>query len=69
MTFVRTGEEALAVVRSSPPDLLIADAELPELDGIQLAGKMRQQFPTVPVLLVIDVVNKEVVASALRAGA
>lgn len=69
LTFVRTGAEAFAAVRQSPPELLIADAELPELDGIQLAGKMRQHFPTVPVLLVIDVVNKEVVASALRAGA
>jgi len=69
VTFVRNGDEALAAVRRSHPDLLIADAELPEMDGIQLTGKMRQQFPTVPVLLVIDVVNKEVVASALRAGA
>lgn len=69
LTFVRSGDEALATVRRSHPDLLIADAELHGLDGIQLAGKMRQQFPTVPVLLVIDVVNKEVVASALRAGA
>lgn len=67
--FAYTGEEALAAVQASHPDLLVADAELAGLDGIKLTGKMRQQHPTVPVLLVIDVVNKEVVAAALRAGA
>jgi DNA-binding response OmpR family regulator len=67
--FVVSGDDALAAVAAHPPELLVADAELAGLDGIQLTGKMRQQFPTVPVLLVIDVVNKEVVAAALRAGA
>ncbi len=69
VTFVHSGDDALAVVQRDPPDLLIADAEVPGTDGITLTGLMRQQFPTVPVLLVIDVVNKEVVAAALRAGA
>lgn len=67
--FVTSGEEAVAHVRRSPPDLLIADAELTGLDGVELTRQMRQQHPTVPVLLLIDVVNKEVVAAALRAGA
>jgi DNA-binding response OmpR family regulator len=67
--FVTTGEEAVAHVRRSPPDLLIADAELTGLDGVELTRQMRQHHPTVPVLLLIDVVNKEVVAAALRAGA
>lgn len=67
--FVTTGDEAVDYVRRSPPDLLIADAELTGMDGIALTRQMRQQHPTVPVLLVIDVVNKEVVAAALRAGA
>ncbi len=69
VSFVETGTAAFAAIQRVQPDLLIADAELPEVDGIALTQQMRQQYPTVPVLLVIDVVNKEVVASALRAGA
>lgn len=67
--FVSTGDDAVDQVRRTPPDLLIADAELTGLDGIALTRQMRQEQPTVPVLLLIDVVNKEVVAAALRAGA
>jgi CheY-like chemotaxis protein len=67
--FVESGEQALASAREKTPDLLITDAELNGVDGIALTAKMRQQYPGMPVLLVIDVVNKEVVATALRAGA
>jgi DNA-binding response OmpR family regulator len=67
--YVDSGEQALAAARTDPPDLLIADAELHGIDGVALTAQMRQQFPGMPVLLVIDVVNKEVVATALRAGA
>jgi DNA-binding response OmpR family regulator len=67
--FARTGDDALAAVHSDPPDLVVADAELTGLDGIELTGLLRKQFPTVPVLLVIDIVSKEAVAAGLRAGA
>lgn len=67
--FASTADDAVAAARRQPPDLIIADAELPGVDGITLTAQMRQQFPGTPVLLVIDVVNKEVVVSALRAGA
>lgn len=67
--FARTGDEALAAVRSAPPDLVVADAELSGVDGMQLTGLLRKQFPTVPVLLVIDMVSKQAVADGLRAGA
>jgi CheY-like chemotaxis protein len=69
VVFVASADDAVAAARRQPPDLLIADAELPGVDGITLTAQMRQQFPGTPVLLVIDVVNKEVVVSALRAGA
>ena len=67
--FADTGDRALDAVRTAAPDVVVADAELPGLDGVQLTSRMRRQFPSVPVLLVIDVVNKDVVAGALRAGA
>jgi DNA-binding response OmpR family regulator len=67
--FATTGDAALAAVKADAPDLVVADAELTGVDGIRLTGLLRKQFPTVPVLLVIDIVSKEAVAAGLRAGA
>ncbi|MCU0704998.1 MAG: hypothetical protein MUF18_13560, partial [Fimbriiglobus sp.] len=55
-------DEVFEAVRRSSPELLIADAELGGPGAIELTRRMRQEYPTVPVLLLIDVVNKEAVA-------
>jgi CheY-like chemotaxis protein len=43
--------EALAAARSKAPDLLISDVTMPDISGIDLAMKMRAQFPTCKILL------------------
>ncbi len=44
------GEEALQVVRSSDPDLIILDIMLPKLDGFEVCAKLRT-LSNVPVLI------------------
>jgi CheY-like chemotaxis protein len=43
--------EALAAARSKAPDLLISDVTMPGISGIDLAMKMRAQFPECKILL------------------
>jgi CheY-like chemotaxis protein len=43
--------EALAAARSKAPDLLISDVTMPGISGIDLAMKMRAQFPKCKILL------------------
>jgi CheY-like chemotaxis protein len=43
--------EALAAARSRAPDLLISDVTMPDISGIDLAMKMRAQFPKCKILL------------------
>jgi DNA-binding NtrC family response regulator len=43
--------EALAAARSGAPDLLIADAVMPGLSGVDLANQMLAQYPECKVLL------------------
>ena len=37
-----TGHAALALVKQAPPDLIIVDVSLPDLDGIQLLEHVQQ---------------------------
>ncbi|WP_020476564.1 response regulator [Zavarzinella formosa] len=40
-TVVRSGEEALVSAAESPPDVLIVELRLPDMDGCELAKRMR----------------------------
>lgn len=46
------GEEALAVMESAMPDLLICDIMMPRMDGFSLTQDLRQAYPTLPILMV-----------------
>lgn len=47
-----TGVEALQLVKSMVPDLVIADVYIPEPDGLELARYIRQHFPSIKVILI-----------------
>ena len=44
------GEEALAVARERPPDLVVLDLGLPRLDGIEVARRLRRESD-VPIIM------------------
>jgi DNA-binding response OmpR family regulator len=43
--------EALEAARTGGPDLLISDVVMPELSGVDLAVRLKEQCPTCKVLL------------------
>ena len=49
-SFVRPSD-VLAAVRSSPPDILIADVIMPEMNGFELAAQVTELRPDCKVLL------------------
>ena len=48
-----TGVEALRAVRANPPDLVILDLMLPEMDGLEVCRRLRQepQGVAVPIIM------------------
>ena len=66
---VPDGRAALAAIEASPPDLVLTDLDMPQMDGLQLVEAMRSDHPRVPVVLMTAFGNEETAIAALEAGA
>lgn len=53
--FASNGQEALERIRRSPPDLIISDQQMPDMEGAELAAIVGRQFPLIPVVLMAGV--------------
>jgi DNA-binding response OmpR family regulator len=68
-TVASTGAEALSIVQASPPDLILLDLGLPDVDGVSLSRRLRElAADAVIVVLTARTAEFEVIV-ALDAGA
>ena len=51
VSLTENGEEALSIVRSRPPDLVILDLMLPGIDGIEVCHHLRNEGNDVAILM------------------
>ena len=65
------GRQALAAIRAHPPTLIISDIVMPEMDGYQLCGQIKQdpQFKSIPVILLTSLNDPSDVVRSLECGA
>mgnify|MGYP003624522108 CR=1 FL=1 len=66
---VGTGEGCLKRLTEQSFDILLLDNRLPDMDGLDILGKLRADGHTLPVVMVTGMGDEETVAKALRAGA
>lgn len=66
-----SGEEALRVVESIQPDVILLDYVMPDMDGIEVVRRLRQdeRFAAIPVILVTGRGTTEDKTRGLDAGA
>lgn len=46
------GKEGIAKVNAAPPDLIITDIMMPEMDGLEILLAIRKTQPTIPVIAI-----------------
>jgi DNA-binding NarL/FixJ family response regulator len=63
------GREALAVVDRVAPDVVLTDAQMPVMDGIELVGALADAHPGLPVIVLTTFDDGDLVRRALAAGA
>ncbi|MBK8727659.1 MAG: response regulator [Holophagaceae bacterium] len=70
LSVARTGGEALAAVRTSPPDLILLDIGLPDLDGYTVCQSLKAdpQSQRIPVIFLTSREEPEDVARGFEAG-
>jgi DNA-binding NarL/FixJ family response regulator len=61
------GLEALQLVETTNPDIVLMDVQMPEMDGIQATQKIKAKFPNVKIIILT--VRSASRMAALEAGA
>ena len=70
VTALSDGHEALQrLAADGPPDLVVSDIRMGEVDGLQLTDALRERAPDTPVLLVTAFGNIDGAVEAIRRGA
>jgi DNA-binding NarL/FixJ family response regulator len=63
------GREALALVETLQPNVVLMDISMPGMNGIEATRQVRQRYPEVKVVVLSMHANEEYVFQVLRAGA
>jgi DNA-binding NtrC family response regulator len=70
VTALEDGAEAIALLdRGDPPDLVVSDIRMAEVDGLQVIDAFRRRAPDTPVILVTAFGNVDGALEAIRRGA
>jgi DNA-binding NarL/FixJ family response regulator len=64
----RTGAEALQKVIEAPPDLILLDYQMPDLNGVDVARQISELFPKIPILMVTLHLSNQLADAARLAG-
>ncbi len=63
------GLDALAAIERWVPDLVLTDLVMPNMDGLEFVGTLRQRHPHIPSILMTSLGSEKIAVRALQAGA
>ncbi|NDJ52872.1 MAG: response regulator, partial [Chloroflexi bacterium] len=62
------GRDALEIALNDPPDLIITDYSMPDMNGLDLVETLRKAGSRIPVILITAEGSEEIAVRALRLG-
>ena len=65
----QSGEEALRMIPTINPDIVLMDIFLPRMSGIECTARLKLALPKIQILMLTAVEDDELVFMALEAGA
>ena len=65
----KNGIEALEIVKREVPHLVITDIKMPEMNGVELLGRIKEVSPSTEVIMMTGYASIETSVDALRFGA
>ena len=69
LTCVNSGKAALKFLQNATPDLFILDIEMPEMNGLELAKKIRDAGHKAPIIFLTANTDRDSIAKAKKTGA
>ena len=69
LTCVNSGEAALRYLREHSPALFLLDIDMPNMDGFELARKIREAGQTAPIIYLTGNSRREDIEKGIKAGA
>ena len=64
-----SGSEALRACEAAPPDVILMDLKMPEMDGVQTTRKILERHPGMRIVALTSFGEEELVRAELQAGA
>ncbi|MFH1628711.1 MAG: PAS domain S-box protein [Pseudomonadota bacterium] len=62
------GEEALKLLEKDVPDLILLDHRMPGRNGLEVAADVKQQIPTMPIIMITAYAEVESAVKAMKMG-
>jgi CheY-like chemotaxis protein len=63
------GLDAMQAIQTDPPFLVVTDLQMPEMNGLELVAAVKDNAPSIPIILTTSQGSEDIAAQALRAGA
>ncbi|MGD9853448.1 MAG: response regulator [Planctomycetaceae bacterium] len=69
VTYAVDGKQALELAAKNPPDLILTDLQMPDVDGLELVQQIKKRYPLMPVVLMTAQGSEVIAVQALSQGA
>ena len=63
-----SGQQALAIAEKVPPDVILLDAMMPEMDGFETCRRLKTLLPNTPIIFMTGLTDVEDIVKGIEAG-